>query len=468
MRGRERAARKGLSILPMRLPRIADTAERIVYRTAGLPVALAALVSVYASDDPEPLRSVFAAAYWHPDGFSDWPELILAILLWPMALLLSSAWFTSRNGRIIRHRHGKKVSAQVVEQLKLYFSAGVLPPWYYIFALHEDGARRAPTFIHRFETKRVLFPLLKPRKGTPLNDKKLFADYCGQRGIRCVETLVHLDGEEPACALPDCDLFVKPCRGRGGRGAERWDQLDLGMYASPAGERLSGKDLLARLVSRSRRSALLIQPRLVAHAHLQEISAGALPTLRVLTCLNEGNEPEVVAAMLRTSYGKYKTVDNLHAGGIGALIDLESGALSKSSNLGSDARLGWFSTHPDTGAKIEGRIVPHWTEAKVSAAAAHRHFADRVVVGWDIAILQDGPIFIEGNGNPDLDILQRFMDVGLRKHRFAELLAYHLRSRSAFGIRGRSKRRKRPPPGSDAGNAEAEAEAEDQRIRAVP
>ena len=53
--------------------------------------------------------------------------------------------------------------------------------------------------------------------------------------------------------------------------------------------------------------------------------------------------------------------------------------------------------------------------------AAHRKFNDRVVIGWDIAVLEDGPILIEGNGNPDLDILQRFMRVGLREHRFAEI-----------------------------------------------
>jgi hypothetical protein len=66
---------------------------------------------------------------------------------------------------------------------------------------------------------------------------------------------------------------------------------------------------------------------------------------------------------------------------------------------------------------------------KARAIEAHRHFSDRVVIGWDIAILEDGPIFIEGNGNPDLDILQRYMRIGLREHRLAELLAFHLKKR---------------------------------------
>jgi hypothetical protein len=165
------------------------------------------------------------------------------------------------------------------------------------------------------------------------------------------------------------------------------------------------------------------------HADLAVLTAGALPTVRVLTCLNEKGEPEVMTAMLRMSFGKNRTVDNLHAGGIGALVDVGSGKLSKASNLGADARLGWFSNHPDTDAPIEGHAVPCWNEVKARAIEAHRHFSDRVVIGWDIAILEDGPIFIEGNGNPDLDILQRYMRIGLREHRLAELLAFHLKKR---------------------------------------
>jgi hypothetical protein len=242
---------------------------------------------------------------------------------------------------------------------------------------------------------------------------------------------MYLDGSDPGHPLPDRDLFIKPSKGRGGRGAERWDRVGPCTFAAQTGEQIDGKDLLARLVERSRKQPLLIQPRLLPHPELLEITAGALPTTRVLTCLDEKGEPEVMAAMIRTSFGRNRTVDNLHAGGIGALVDVEEGTLSRASNLGSDARLGWFSAHPDTGARIEGRKLPRWPDVKRAAVNAHRAFADRVVIGWDISILEDGPIFVEGNGNADLDILQRFMRIGFRKHRLAELLAFHFRQPTA-------------------------------------
>lgn len=410
----------------MSLAPVRQSAERLVYRVAGLPVALRHRRS------GDPLRSAFARRYWHPQSPGEWLELLVAIFLSPIAVIGGSLWFTARNGSIIRRRYGKGIGAQAAEQLKLYFSDGVFGPWYYIFSLHDDGERRAPSFIQRFETKTCYFRILKDRKGSPLNDKAKFAAYCVANGIRTVSTLMSLDGNDPGRPLPDEDLFVKPTGGRGGRGAERWDRVAPSTFESPGGERLSARQLLDRLVERSRDTPLIIQQRMRPHPDLAPITAGALPTLRVLTCLNEENEPEVMAAMIRTSFGANRTVDNLHAGGIGTLVDVETGRLGKASNLGADARLGWFSAHPDTGAPIEGAIVPSWELAKSAAVAAHRRFADRVVIGWDVAVLEDGPIFIEGNGNPDLDILQRFMRIGLREHRFADLLAHHLRKRGAL------------------------------------
>ena len=398
-----------------------QTAERLIYRAAGLPVALAAY------DDP--LHAAFGDRYWHPRSYSEWTELAAGILLWPIILIAACAWFTARNGGAIRKRYGKPIRAQLFEQLQLYFSDGVLAPWYYIFSLHSDGALRAGTFLPRFETKTCLFRELKQSNKSPLNDKGQFAEFCNEHLLRCVQTIMCLDGRDRGRVLPDRDLFVKPLKGRGGNGAERWDRIAPDLFRGPRAETCYGRELLVQLIERSRRDPLIVQPRLSPHPDLLEITSGALPTVRVLTCLDPSGEPEVMTAMARTSFGSNRTVDNLHAGGIGALVDLETGLLSKASDLGSDAHLGWISVHPDSRAAIEGKRLPYWSEVKQFARDAHRAFSDRVVVGWDIAILEDGPILVEGNGNPDLDILQRFMSIGLREHRLAELLAHHLSSR---------------------------------------
>ncbi len=408
---------------------VASRAERLLYRIAGLPVAVSALL-LSGADSGDPLQTAFAWRYWHPEGPGEWSELIGGFVTWPLALLLGSLWFTMRNGRIIRGRNGKSIATQLSDQFRLYFSAGVLAPWYYIFSLHDDdGVDRAKSYLQRFETKPCLFPLLKQKRGSPLNDKNRFSEHCAQRQIRTVPNFFCLNGEHPEAPLPPEDLFIKPTRGRGGKGAERWDYVGPGTFENGTGERLSGDALLTRLVQRSQQTPLLVQPRLRPHSAMADLTTGALPTTRIVTCLDEKGHPEVVAAMFRSSIGSNRTVDNMHAGGMGTLVDVEAGTLSRASNLGGDARIGWFSSHPDTGAQIELRALPLWNEAKELALSAHRHFDDRVVIGWDIAILDDGPIIVEGNGNPDLDILQRFMPIGFRRHRLGELMGFHLRSR---------------------------------------
>jgi hypothetical protein len=372
------------------------------------------------------IRSAYSTAYWK-GGWRKGAQIAAAALLWPIALLGGSLWYTARNGPVIARRHRKGIARQFAEQVRLYFTDGVLAPWYYIFRLHDSGAR-ASDYLQRFESKAGIYPLLRRGVVTELNDKRVFADYCVQKAIPCVPYLLHLDGEAPAGSLPDRDLFVKPANSRGGRGAERWDRVSAGRFEGADGEQVSAEDLLDRLNARARSKPLIVQDRVEPHRDLLDLTSGALPTMRITTCLDEAGCPEVVDAVFRMAIGGNRSVDNLHAGGIASGVDLELGTLSSASNLGSDSRLGWLDRHPDTGAAILGRKLPLWDEAKALAAKVHEAFDDRVLVGWDIAITDDGPVVVEGNSSPDLDIVQRF-GAPVCSSRFGELLAWHLRQR---------------------------------------
>ena len=227
----------------------------------------------------------------------------------------------------------------------------------------------------------------------------------------------------------DCDfnrdLFVKPNVGRGGKGAERWDYVGPG-YRNPAGEEIGRDDLFARLAKRSLGEPIIVQPRIVNHSALEPLNNGALSTVRILTCLDESGHPEVVGAAMRMAIDGNHVVDNLHAGGIAAAVDVDSGSLGPASDLGADASFGWVDRHPANDAQIFGTQLPMWEDVKRFAIRAHGAFADRVIVGWDIAITPDGPVLVEGNGAPDLDIMQRFVRHGLMAARLGILLAFHV------------------------------------------
>ena len=409
------------------LMKMAVRGEKLVYRIGGLPVALRSSDGDRTCDT---IRRAYAHAYWRPARWDGYLEIAAAWLLWPIVAFIGPLWFTAKNGQAIWRRHKRGLLRQFLDQARLFFTDGVVAPWYYIFELAKDpSSERAELFVQRSGTKAGIYPLLRRGVTTELNNKKIFADYCAEKGVPCVPYLLFLDGSDPGEAkLPDCDLFVKPGGGRGGRGAERWDLVRPGIFSGPDVEKLGANELLGRLKERAKHRPLLVQRRINANPEVADLTAGALPTVRVTTCLNEQGEPEVVGAVFRMAIGSNRTVDNLHAGGIAAGVDLEKGMLSAASNLGMDARLGWLDRHPDTGAEIFGRALPQWEETKALAIQAHRAFDDRVIVGWDIGVTEQGPLVVEGNSSPDLDIVQRF-DQPACATRLGSLLGWHLKQR---------------------------------------
>lgn len=377
------------------------------------------------------VRLAYARRFWSIRRPSDFFELAIGMLLLPAVLLALSAWFLWKNGAMVASQFQRPVINQFTDHLRLYLGAGVLPPWYYIYELYRQPAERhARSFIYRWESKNGVMALLKERcpPVSIVSDKIAFAEHCRKAGIPTVPILgIARDGhlEWLAGEAPAGDWFVKPIDGKGGRGIERWVRVDADRLCH--GDRILREGELAQLIAgRSRTEPCLVQPRIRNHTGLADLNNGALATIRALTCLNEHGEPEMVGAVLRMAIGGNHVVDNLHAGGIAAGIDPVTGAVGPATNLGSDVRLGWLDRHPTTGAPITGRKLPFGKTIRAFAETAHRAFGDRVVVGWDIAITQDGPLLVEANGAPDLDIMQRPFRRGMMRDRLGELLAHHL------------------------------------------
>jgi len=92
--------------------------------------------------------------------------------------------------------------------------------------------------------------------------------------------------------------------------------------------------------------------------------------------------------------------DHLRLGGIAAPIDLATGRLGPAIRKAPESFVAPCDRHPDTGAVIEGFQLPHWEGVKCLAVCAHQALDQIVCVGWDVAILESGPVLIEGNDNP--------------------------------------------------------------------
>lgn len=269
---------------------------------------------------------------------------------------------------------------------------------------------------------------------SPLTNKLEFVRKATEAGIKAVPVIAMVKDGRIAFQtgeLPEADLFIKPQAGKGGRGAEVWQYDDGGHRFRKLGSERTVRfeRFLEFIASEAVKEPLLIQPRLFAHPDVADLGLSAVPTCRLVTLTNERGDGEPVMAVFRMPAVDGKVVDNFHAGGIAAPIDIKSGQLGSATNLAL-APTDRHEQHPATGAQISGRKLPFWSEILDLAAQAHACFAPRVIVGWDICITPSGPILIEGNSAPCVDVLQRPHDQPLGAHRFGELLAYHLRRKT--------------------------------------
>ena len=62
-----------------------------------------------------------------------------------------------------------------------------------------------------------------------------------------------------------------------------------------------------------------------------------------------------------------------------------------------------LQVHPNTGVRFHNFYIPFIKEAEEQAIRFHSFLKDIHSIGWDIAIGKDGPIFIEGNDNWEIN-----------------------------------------------------------------
>lgn len=147
----------------------------------------------------------------------------------------------------------------------------------------------------------------------------------------------------------------------------------------------------------------VLQRRVTQDPAMDRLNPNAINTMRIITVYNHG-EPHVFSAVLRICTSATENVDNWARGGIVV-------------NIGSDGFLGQLGLfkpqyglttqyHPDSNIKLSDFRVPLYDEALTLTCEAHRHFYGIDSIGWDVAVSDQGLVFIEGNDNWEISLHQ--------------------------------------------------------------
>ena len=146
---------------------------------------------------------------------------------------------------------------------------------------------------------------------------------------------------------------------------------------------------------------LFIEEYVKQNKEVNRLCKESVNTIRIMTFSYNGKS-EIVYAAMRIGNG-INNVDNFHQGGMGCKIDLEKGIL-----IGDaiDKDLNHYEVHPKSKVKFDGFVLPNWEKAKKLVLDASLVNNNIHMVGWDVALTDEGATLIEGNRRPGFDLIQ--------------------------------------------------------------
>lgn len=148
-------------------------------------------------------------------------------------------------------------------------------------------------------------------------------------------------------------------------------------------------------------SADLLEDYIVQHPLISAIYPYSVNTIRVMTIL-KGNDVHIIFAAIRIG-NNGKVVDNINNGGLASPVDIDTGEILFP---GYDKDGNEYAVHPMTKHPIKGFMIPFWKEAVEMVKEAALVTPELRYCGWDVAITENGPLFVEANHMPGYDILQ--------------------------------------------------------------
>jgi hypothetical protein len=149
----------------------------------------------------------------------------------------------------------------------------------------------------------------------------------------------------------------------------------------------------------------LFQRLIAPHNAIRAVCGERLATIRVLTLRTGSEAPQILRACWKIPAGGNAADNYWRNGNLLAKLDKNTGEVKRVIS-GSGVDLAVHSHHPDTGANLIDFKLPHWDAVVSTALEAARVMQQAPLIGWDIAVLDDGVVIVEMNGRPDFTLPQ--------------------------------------------------------------
>jgi alpha-L-glutamate ligase-like protein len=196
------------------------------------------------------------------------------------------------------------------------------------------------------------------------------------------------------------EFVIKPAMGRGGGGivvvvrrdGSGWRTIS-DRFISPYDMKKHISDILFGVYSFDLYDKAIVEERICQSEEMTRLSPFGLADVRVIVFRNEP-----VFAMTRIPTRESDGKANLHQGALGVGIDLATGVTVNAAHKHE-----WIEAHPETGVRLVGLKMPHWSEILDISRTISRAVPLKYI-GVDISISTKGPVLLEINVRPGLEI----------------------------------------------------------------
>ncbi|MFV2061305.1 MAG: sugar-transfer associated ATP-grasp domain-containing protein [Gammaproteobacteria bacterium] len=205
-------------------------------------------------------------------------------------------------------------------------------------------------------------------------------------------------------------FVIKPASGSGGGGILVINGRSDNGYRTISGQHYSLDDIKKHLAdilfgiyAFGLNDQALIEEKIEQHPSINTLSPRGLADVRIIMYRNQP-----VQAMIRLATKHSRGTANLHQGAIGVGVNLVTGVTCEASFHGRA-----INKHPDTEEALIGHSIPYWQQIIATA----KRVAENVplkYIGVDIAIADQGPVLLEINVRPGIEI-QNVNGRGLRQ-----------------------------------------------------
>ena len=336
-----------------------------------------------------------------------------------------------------QEEHPNKTTFRIfLEQCRQILKYGAPNKFYFMYGFDVKTIKEQDAYVNYSEFMKVRnrLNLASPHNSTCILRNKLYFSFIANAiGIKTPRILVYADNgvlfselEHKIITLIDFlkgkeytekTLFCKSIDGECGEGI-----FTL---------RIEAKKILVNNTETSEKELqcilhngrILIQELIVQHPEMKRLYDQSINTIRLVTVRDVKNGQIVVLPSILRVGANGNKVDNTSQGGIAIGFDLETGRLHK---YGFFPEYGLKAiSHPNSGICFENFVIPNINEVVKQAKYFHSFLQDIHSIGWDVAISLEGPVFIEGNDNWEINAPQIACNRGLRKEFETYFIVHH-------------------------------------------